>query len=149
MSKDILFEIKYNCREGDVTITFYEQRFGVAYKIRSPRCQLISGEMDWQIKLPVLNELEYIRSSHDHARSLVFVFSNKEAAKRWAEGLPLVVRGSKEVRLKGKWKEGDLKKALGMQEEVSENVEFLRAATSSRPPRAAGTLNRLLPSWET
>lgn len=109
---DYEFDIQFNYGPGDVTIRFYDKRLAKAYfDTTGPKCQLSNdGHL---IKLPPLAYLDYIRSS-DHTHDLIFVFVDEEAAKDWKRDLALVSRDGKDVRIKRKWKAGQLDAALGV-----------------------------------
>lgn len=142
------FDIRFNYGQKDVTLTFLHEQLAIAYQMKSPECQFWISPEGYHINLPPLDALDYIRSGRDHARELVFIFSDKQAARAWAEELPLVIRDGKEVRLKGKWNSGALMETLGMREEdfvEEETYNVVEKKTHDVPGHARGSGHRRPP----
>jgi hypothetical protein len=122
------FDLQFNYAQVNVTIFFHDKDQAFAYSNRTgSKCQ--RSDNGHLITLPRLSGLDYIRCS-DHTNDLIFVFLAEESAIEWGEGLALVTRDRKEVRIKRKWKVGELDRALNLHRATSKRA-FEKALTLS------------------
>lgn len=108
------FDVFFHHPHGSVTIVFEEKLQAEAYRRKTgDKCALVKKDGFYEIHLPRLLDLKYVRCS-DYTNDLVFVFLDEKAARAWKKDLALVSCDGKEVRIKRGFRKGELDSLLSV-----------------------------------